>query len=551
MQFEFTSERQIDKKVVLTHKGESIEFPTKAWKQIDRQSLVFREINEYWATLPMSTQDAIWEIYKELYVAFDEIKHFERLHTYVRKKVGELFTQMPYEQLLYFVQTRSKVKYPLDLRDDYGEGAPKGELTYLRREYVELVALLLQLRAMIPIWGGYINNTRDDLGTEHKDYQAGLLLKQSEVVNSAPWLRLSRYIEAYLGETDLSLALNLSGITRANFPNWLMNVTIVKKLVIQELVNSGSVEEATNIMSKVYNYIRPISDDPQRFFKGRLEDKTERSSGDNGDDDNTSRIESVKVHETVSEGDRVHLEYYLEQSVKLAQQIDCTIPVELVHQCCNFILSDRDFQPQDYKFWLTQWTICGNRVMRTPQGWVRSAVCSPKALLSLRYESQISAFATTQALLWHWGFHDLASIITSRGVPLSTNIMLGSSVYKLEKETINLLTELYPMATVTRARKSERVAPWPNGNPEALQKQAVQNCVALKEIDIFIKTIMKIAWRKDGPRDLIAMCEYQDRGEYLLASPKIKQQLADMVIASKMIPGTQLGESFWSEAVRQ
>lgn len=536
MQFVIGDNPPEQKTITLEHNGEQLSFKGGAWPAIKRPELVFSDINNYWNDLPPNTQNSIWEVYKKLAAAFDEIKYINRLHIAVRQLIAELMNLMPFEQMLYHINNKAKIKYPLDLKDKYDRDAPQGALTYLRSEYIELVALLLMLRPLVPILGQYVTNAKDDVGNNHKEYQAGILLVQSKVVDAAPFKRLQQYIEAYLGDTGPMLAANLGGITTANFPVWLFYTTLIKKLAALELATTFMDEIPTNIMSKVYNHIRAVVEQPDRLIQGKLYDKATSAAESGAEDDNTSRIEGVKVREQVSEGDRVSLEFATEQTVKFTHRIDCTVPVDLIALCYDHIVADSSFQPDEYKFWLTAWVLCGDRVMVGPQGRFRGeSVISPKALTIMRYESQVSAFAAAQAILWHHGFYDLAMLISDRGTPITFGTMVSAGITKLDKNMIEALGELYPMSPVPKNKKNDRVEAWPNTNVEALHKQAIANCIAIKEIDHLIKTISGLTWAKSGPKGLAPLTTLQNKGEYTMITADIKNQLARFILASKIL----------------
>lgn len=540
MRFNLTKFEPSDKYIEIEHKGQSVGFNIASWSAIKNPPLVFEEINAYWDTLPDGTQSKIFVIYQEIADIIDATVEFERMHNKVRDKVMELYQLMPFEQLEYFTHKRARVKLPLDLRDNYGAGAPEGALTYLRHDYMKLIALLTWLRCMIPIWGEYVTRCKKSKVIEniHKEYQAGLLLRRSAVPESPAFVRLEEYILAYLGNVQNTLAMNLGGVTTANFPNWVLYGTVVKKLAILELPTITTPGEATNVMSKVYNHIRSLDENPQKMVpNGILYDKATSSTNDNvdGTGDNTSRIELVRVKEQISEGEKVALEVYTEDTIAFCQSIDCTIDRAKVETCMSFIMNDAEFQPEDYKFVITAWAVCGQRVCQTPQGPIRKRVLSPKALKVLRYESQLSLFAAAQALLWHWGYCDLAMLITDVGTEIPRDVMISGNKNRMRPEYVQKLVDLYPFSQVGKQKSVARVRPWPNPDVEALRKQATTHCVAIKEIDSYVEQISSLQWEKKGPAAIAESCNMQVKSGFIKVSDDICNELAKLVISSKEI----------------
>lgn len=527
-----------DKLIVVEHKGQELSFLTGAWGAIQRTEQVYNDINAYWASLPMSRQDAIWQDYVEIHEMVNTINHFSRMHEQLRRKVADLMSHHPFDEIKYYVERSSKVKYPKDLKDAYGVGAPEGSLTYLRGEYIELISLIIQLRPMIPVWGEYIDKCKSELGTHHKDYQAGLLLAQSAVPASAPFKRLHEYITAYLGDItspQLILAANMAGISTANLPDSLLNTIIVKRLSVTDLVTTSMPDEATNVMSKIYNHSRAASEKSNNYHRGVLRDKTASNVDMGNDEDNTSRIELIKVRESISEGDMVAIEHYCEQTLVLARKIDSTIPKELVSACMNHLSSDGGYQAEDFRFWLTSWVLCGHRLLKAKDGTLtRGRVLSPKCIEVARYEAQLSMLAAAQALLWHWGFHELAVLISDKPEKLDTSTMIGATTNKLNKTLAKELAVLYPMPQVLRGKRGDRVNSWPNPNKEALEAQALKECIAIKDIDTFVRTVGPLAWAKAAPAALVAVCNHQVKANYTMLVSDIKNQLATLVLTSRV-----------------
>lgn len=533
MQIIYQKPNQGSKDIVLEHKKKTLSFFAGGWGEIQNQDLVFNDLNAYWGVLPVGRQDQIWDIYVEVEEILNTVNHFERLHTQLRKKVGELLKLHPYDEMKYHIQNKSLVKYPVNLHTQYGPGAPEGPLTYLRGEYSELLALMMQIRPIVPIWGEYINRSKSELGTHHKDYQAGLLLAESHVPDTPPYKRLLTYIEAWLGDIPPMLAANMSGISTANFPNWLLNVTLVKRLSVTELVTSNLPDEATCVMSKTYNHMRAVFEKTNSFQKGMLYNKSGASSDTGNEEDNTSNIEAIKVRESISEGEIVAIEHSLEQTMTLVHQIDYTVPKEKVQACMAYMATDNLFQMKDFRFWLVSWVLCGHRLTRLPEGLVRRRITSPKALPLLRHEAQVSSIVAAQALLWHWGFVDLAILLTAKPEVIPPTTMVGSTISKLDKDLSAALVDLYPIPRVLKGKKHKRVEAWPNPDAAALKAQAAVHCVAIKEITAFVKHVAPLSWDKSAPKELLSGNTFQARAMFNTVPSDIKNQLAKLILSSK------------------
>ena len=197
--------------VFLKHNGEELYWSLKF---IDRTSVakdqMFNEINAYWNSRPVAEQDEIFNVYKEIRNAFDQMHADQTILTNILKPlVAKLLDLHPMESIQHWVDFKSNIIIPNDISECYFEEENPSctrERTYIRSDYKQLVLLAVILRTMLPIWGEYINQTQKETGTTWKEYYAFQLLSQSHLFNgfytndySQPVERLRMYINGILG----------------------------------------------------------------------------------------------------------------------------------------------------------------------------------------------------------------------------------------------------------------------------------------------------------------------------------------------------------------
>ena len=151
----------------------------------------------------------MWKLYVSVHANLTNSDiNTETLTDNLADLVEQIYQLATYDNLKSWVY-RADLQYPEDLSDTYQEYGPRGrnyrERTYIKNEYLELVALALGLRLMIPIWGLYIQLIVGRSGNYYKEAEAVDLLDQSGVKDWPPYVRMEEYVAASVdGEASLS-----------------------------------------------------------------------------------------------------------------------------------------------------------------------------------------------------------------------------------------------------------------------------------------------------------------------------------------------------------
>ena len=133
----------------------------------DLQSL-FKEINDFFAYLPESSQDIIWSVYANAWDIFETTNDPNRLHQKLQKEVRRLYEVIKFDDLKRWSLLYANIAMPSNLKNDYGPGEVKQrtkDKTYLRDDYYDLAVLTIMLRPMVPIFGQYIKQVGKEVGT--------------------------------------------------------------------------------------------------------------------------------------------------------------------------------------------------------------------------------------------------------------------------------------------------------------------------------------------------------------------------------------------------
>lgn len=142
--------------ITMEHRGHTLVWSIKTYRTLKVDDNIIFNINDYWAHLPLDKQDAIFAIYKEIYEVFETVENTRELDKQLLRLVKALFEYHQFDDIMRYYHEHARIKVPQDLKDKYVSGLFP-DLTYLKHEYPDLVGLAIAMKAMIPIWGTYIN----------------------------------------------------------------------------------------------------------------------------------------------------------------------------------------------------------------------------------------------------------------------------------------------------------------------------------------------------------------------------------------------------------
>lgn len=505
--------------IVTEHNGEELYWNIVSLPKPKEMRLVVGQLNGFLATMSASRQSLIWDKYKEIHQLLCEVADNIRLNKLLKDKVAELYEMLPYEEAVQYTNMKSDVKLPHDLKDEYSHDAPKGALTYLRPEYTKLVALTLLLRAMFPIWGEYMSRVKDVVGSDFKEFDAATLINKSNLINTPAYSRLEEYINAYVNSSgDLPLSPILGGLGSSQSADWLLRMTLIRRLCVVELKTRSDDGDGTNIVSNIWNYIKNKLETVDKTFAGVIRDKVPESGGGT-EEDNTSQMELYKIKEPVAEATIVSFSIYASHPVRMAKAIDPTIDGHLVKECHRQLLARGNFSPTQAQLTVMQYCI--------------SLVMPARSGPYMDYEAVVSALSVTQALCWHWGLYDIAILATAVPNNHHGKVLVGVNRTKLTKDQLEALVNLYPHYQVTKGKRDSRPpihSTSANARAEIIKHNLTHN-VAIKAIERLSDMFGSCSWNIKAPEALLALSSMQKGDDGWLIPMTIRNQLADLIFS--------------------
>lgn len=485
-------------KVLVTHAGQEIVWDVNVYNRTSFLDLpgLFKEINGYWATLPMPHQRQFFDHYVLLMEAMTSVADQTRLNRRLRDIVKDFYNLLDLDSFSQWIRLYGNLKIPTSMRSEY-ETRDIKSWTYLRDEYEELMVYAIYLRPMIPVFGEYIERIQKAVGPKDIDRFTMALISTSKLYELPAMRRFREYVNARVEYVTIAASAVMNGLGSSELPKWLLAKSLVRRVVIGEV---SVLDDKSSIISDVHHFIDQALKSMDRNFKGKINEKP--APADAGDEDNMSMVETFKVKQEQSDGNLVMLSFYTEQIEDMAVKIDPTIDPVKLQQCVHYT---------------TQLTgLCATTHHMTLAQWVLKQAISPRAIPALTKAALLRSLAVTQALLWHWGFLDLAALVTA--TPYQTtdydSLPSGGSKGRLNKEQVDALIARNPYFRRENSKtQNER-----------------QANVAYRAIELISAELVRHEWVLAAPPALQAAVLPPNAANRMLAPAELKSQLCALLL---------------------
>lgn len=505
--------------VVVEHDGESIDWSVKPYnrsKYCNREEL-FVEINNYIHSLPIDVQERIFNIYKEASFIINEEIETEKIKDALIPKITELYQLINLDGLEHYVRLVANIRLPPNLAETCEDDDPIiQQRTYVRNDYMGLVVLTVALKPMLPIWGSYMARMSEMTDNPFKEYDALGLLIKTDLIGCYYVARLRSLIAALLVTHNMPLSAKLSGLGSEEMPEYLLGLAMVRRLTLSP---ANAQPETGHLIAQVYRDVeKNVSTSLDKTFNGRVKEK-HPMSGEREDEDKTSRAESYKEKQLISDGDKVTLSVY-------ARQIDILLPKVLRGEVAdpNVVKSIVEEMDATEGIDLTE----GQRGIMM---WVLSSMQddgSPAlthvGTRGLDKKALKPAMAVCKIALHHWGFPQIAALITAKIAPAATvSPLAAGSATKLNKAALMQLIEIYPLHVTELTRKAIEK------DPQALVASEKKNNPARVGIDFLTDLLLEHKW-VIGQHDKMAPKLPSVRNRELTIESDIRYTLMELLL---------------------
>lgn len=495
----------------LSHKGVELKWNTSLVTSAstgggvdDLAHDVFREINQFWATLPEARQDQIFDLYQNIKEVLTSSPDATTTSRRLMPLVGQLCDLHSLEDIKFWMDFKSDIRIPSDLKDRFIEGGTQpgtAERTYVREDYRWLVVMSISLRPMILVWSDFVQETKDSYGTLWKEYYAFQLLSMAKVYHSEPMERLRVYVEASLPQekalTSAIMGGYSGGISSEDFPTWVLALLVVRRVVLSDIRGH---DDSPMLVRHMYHFIIQKVKGHDTTFGGAVRDKTQDGGNSANEENNLSKLEGYKTRQEMSAGDLSYIEHYLKDPYAVAQRIAPDIDKVLLDQS---LLSVQALM--GHRIWDAQ---------RTIVQWVLKPAIPPRGVEHMPKPTLLKAIAITQALLWQRGYREMAALVSAINVAIDEEMeYLGvESRGRIPRELVERLDELYPYARTSSGKKPPKSA----------------GIVAIESLE---KQFSDHEWRLTLPRDWLAGFLQNPNNNRYSVPHEIKARMAHLVVA--------------------
>lgn len=497
----------------VTHGKAKLVFNVKLLRIKHPTEKVFGPINDYFATLPMATQEAMFEEMKTVYGVFYNAtigKASSQEYTIDRTvdSVGRFFKMFDYNHMRRWCADNTGFCYPEDLKHD--QVNYKEDTTYLHRDYAGLLFLSTLLKPMMLIWGDFITRFKDEYGTKHKELVALPLIRKTGILDLPEYQKLHRYVFATTSGAEGTLNSNICGLGTAGLSDYGLATTIVRR------VSTGVVGDPNiSLIRLIYGHLdsgvtKPNvlenMDGKKRYYE-RTPPPTANGSAD---EDRASVIDTYRLRQSQADHVSMISEVFLENPLVVLLKVDPTAA-----ESPNF---------GAYKKMLEQGSIDKYRDLDIEEYHIRfcaiatAEVIAPRILPLLQFVPLLTLVVVTQALLHHWGFPDLAAMMTARTRIVDLDVINNISPVPVPREIQEELAALY-----CHRRPSSRTEA---RNPKPLNFN--YGMIFIKEIE---EELNQYIWRYDNHEGLYT--EKAIHNSHMSLPRDLRTQVANLLLKTR------------------
>lgn len=472
--------------VKLSHGHEELTITVTGYSKIKIYSDPFFEINQYVATMSMERQAELFGIYKELEEDFITETGF-RIESVIHKAIAAIYKVVDMQQFTHWLFTNTSFIIPSKTEEDDEARTKSRDMNYDATDYRDLALFSLALRFLIPIWGQLADES-SEVVTNNKFFELRLVrFVENTVIETLPaWDKLLRYCEASFNSTanrnDKCEVFGniLQGLASIEIPDWIRAKAVFRKIHVFPIFEApGNSATHTLIASLHYEVKGSLQSNSSKRAADKLRPKR-NISDDSSEEERNSNLEQYKIKQRTIESHRVMCAYYTKDLYRAAERLDPTIPKDLIEECRRsiYLLLESEIIHR-HQIVLLQWVLC--------------PVLTPRTIPRLPRANLCNMIALTQAALWHWGFKEIAILLTVARNNSDTAMISAPPAKKgvFSKTQVEELKGLFPHEhPPTTVRDSQ-------------ESKLIDLNFAINEIHELAEFMFRTTWRYIGPKKFI------------------------------------------------
>jgi hypothetical protein len=352
-------------------------------------------------------QARVEELNQDIQVAVDIID-YTRFKNYIRS-VSEL------------------IQIPKDINDTFTYDPNMNttrEKTYIKQEYIDIIAMVLFIRTLLPIYINYYNYIKQTTPFYH--YRLYLIFTNIEILANSPEIdKLRTYIDYNKANIIDKNKTNIS-IVNNGFSDDDIIDTLVAEVIFSKLISIDFFNDNSNFIAFIYQTIR---------YKGKFSTTTE---------------ETIKNKTTMTDPNKDDMSYF--EDYRKATNITLGIVTEIQYALSDTssiikTLGISNFDEEMYRKELSNIGVFETNRLDKVQivllGWFLNKYINPRALYYIDYRKLIEINLLAKTILMRNGHGFIASLLGSYP-DYNCNYMNVLVRHGMSKDYINRLKAKYP-----------------------------------------------------------------------------------------------------------
>lgn len=455
-----SSAKRAGKMVLVEHRNQVLQWNilNKTWNSTDIETTnsCFDPINQYFAILPMETQDNIFEIYKDIRSILADSSmdkdtvDSESLIDAIRPRAVKLFAQINQTHFYNWVWQQLRPNIPANIKEKFDPATMPGsvERTYLLEDYRGLIPLAIIVRMACPFQLDFTYLTRSFISSEHKDLHVYGLIQGSWPEKSAAMQRLKVFVQHTVGNDVNHPAVVLMGIGSERFNEWVLAHVVNVKLPTVDVMGINSTQPvAPALFAAVRARVNVATSGQPKVTKKFAE-------GSSNDDNNQSFLEGFRSRMALTIGQEHTGSHYLIVEIdriikndtskysllqRLAPGIDYTLVIDALQSAHALMSTGISYEQLNLAAWLMH-----------PYSQCR-------ATGNLRKEEIVAMCGMAQAIFLHHGMIDFAILVTGsyKLSELNETTIIGEQISPIRAADRIELSKSFPIEQRGRGSRAQ------------------------------------------------------------------------------------------------
>ncbi len=428
-----------DTSVLVSYKDKEIEFPIEIL--INRRSRdsydkgMFTVLNKYVDWKGVGFKEKLFNRNVEVYNNILELTNYDHITAEDYKVVGPILDMFNFQEVKDFIKKYNIVTPLSHLDDEFNlsiEINKEGSRvqTYLKEDYIELVALLTIIKSVIGPIGMYAEFNTGKIPENYRELILINFLLEHEISETPPFKKLIGYIEKLVknietNEEELNIRLIKRGIDKENLIYSILGGVLFTKLCLRNEINDT---EDKSIINTLYSYVSNKLEIKNTATSNIRIKKYYISSQDG--EDTESIIESYRIPTELTQGWIEEFKFATSDIRRMYRFYTGKEPSEELKMFEHAIhsISPKEIPEVNIKLAFI----------------ILKKIIDPRAYLYVDAKNIKNVLTVAATVAWELDFQNMSLVLSSQKAPGGIGFSINSKT-KLDSITKELLAKEFPL----------------------------------------------------------------------------------------------------------